>query len=64
MANVYAILPGSMGAAQLAIDLFGSDRVNPGSWMSPVYAEIELEELQAATELLAEQGLTLREVRN
>lgn len=56
--NWCCIFPGSMGAAALAIDLFGADRVHPGSWNTPVYVvDVTDDEFQVAKELLAEKGL-------
>lgn len=34
--NNVIVFPGSMGVVQHSIDLFGIDRVDPGSWMTPV----------------------------
>ncbi len=63
MAQRYAITPGSMGAAWVALQLFGLDRVDVGVWTSPVYAYIEPDEVEPATELLAELDLTLTEAK-
>lgn len=63
MAQRYAITPGTMGAAGIAIQLFGLDRVDVGVWVGPVYAYIEPDEVEPATELLAELDLTLTEVK-
>ena len=57
------VTPGSMGACALAIDLFGLDRINPGSWLTPVYVQVEglsASDLRAAEELLVERGLTFK----
>ncbi len=54
----YRITPGSIGAAWACQVLFGAERVDVGSWLSPIYVnDVKPEEVQPATELLAEQGL-------
>lgn len=63
MAQRYAIRPGTMGAAEIAIKLFGSERVDVGNWPGPVFAFIEPEEVEPATQLLAELDLTLMEFK-
>lgn len=56
-----ALIPGSMGAVGLAIDLFGLSRIDPGTWPGPVFVnDVQEDELDAATELLAQVGVTVK----
>lgn len=56
-----AVGPGSMGVAGLALDLFGIERVDPGTWATPVYANrLTTEEVAFAKEFFeGEYGLTV-----
>jgi hypothetical protein len=55
-----ALTPGSMGLVSVAIDLFGIDRVDPGTWTTPVYVrDVTADEISAARELLAPQGVVV-----
>ena len=59
-----AIYPGSMGVAGHAIDLFGAQRVNPGTWASPVYVNgLSKDEASFAKEFFGELGLSVSEIR-
>lgn len=52
------IYPGTMGAVKIAIDLFGIDRVDSGSWPGPVYVNaVTIDEIGPARELLENVGL-------
>lgn len=54
MKNI-SIAPGSTEVANLAIDLFGSARVNPGNWTTPVcVVDLNDEEVSFAKEFFAE----------
>jgi hypothetical protein len=58
------MFPGTMGAAVVVVDLFGADRVDPGSWPGPVYVYgVTDDELEAAGELLGELGLKIERER-
>ena len=51
------IYPGSMAVVSDAIDLFGIDRVDPGSWTTPVWVKgLSEDEVKAARELFSEKG--------
>lgn len=55
------ITPGSAGAAICAADLFGHDRVEPGTWASPVIVrDLSDEEAVFAQEFFTEQDLVVR----
>ena len=55
------ISPASAKAALLAFDLFGRERVDPGSWASPVRVfGLTQDEFDAAQELLHAEGFVLR----
>lgn len=54
------IYPGSMGAAKLAIDLFGIEHIDVGSWITPVYVKnVEKEDIEVSKSLLNEYNLTI-----
>lgn len=51
------ISPGCMGVLNLAIDLFGIERVDPGSFATPVWVrDLEEEDVAFAKEFFAEFG--------
>jgi hypothetical protein len=55
-----SIAPGSMGVAKHAIDLFGMDRVDAGSWNTPVHvADLNEEEVEFAIEYFDECIVTV-----
>lgn len=57
------ITPGSMGAVSVAIDLFGIERIDPGSWMTPVKVMVDGisdDDVRAATQLLSDLGLSFK----
>lgn len=55
--------PGSMGLVKEAIDLFGLDRVRPGSWLTPVYVtDITADEVAFAKEFFTEIDISVEEV--
>ncbi len=61
MANI-SIAPGDMGVVRLAIDLFGVGRVNPGTWLTPVWVtDLTSDEVSFAKEFFAEYGLRVLE---
>lgn len=56
------ISPGCMGVLNLAIDLFGIERVDPGSFATPVWVrDLEEEEVEFAREFFAEFGREVAE---
>lgn len=56
-----ALTPGSMGTVGLAIDLFGISRIDPGTWLGPVFVhDVEDDEFAPAAELLAEAGIQVQ----
>ncbi|MBI2626313.1 MAG: hypothetical protein HYW69_01830 [Candidatus Nealsonbacteria bacterium] len=55
------IVPGSMGAAKQAIGLFGIERVEIGTWMTPVWVnDLSEDEIVFAEEFFAEYGITIK----
>jgi len=58
-----AISPGSMGVVGHAIYLFGAQKVNPGTWTSPVYVNgLSKDEASFAKEFFGELGLSVSEI--
>lgn len=57
------IYPGSMGAVITAVDLFGIERVDAGTWPGPVYVnDVREDEFEPAKKLLEERSLTLEKI--
>jgi len=63
----YCITPGTMGAAGLACKMFGTDFVETGEWLGPVYVRfndgvrMDSEIFEVAKLELAEHELTITE---
>lgn len=56
----YMLTPGCMGTAMLAVQVFGRDKVDAGSWLTPVYVfDITDEDASAGKDLLAEYGVSM-----
>lgn len=54
------LTPGSMGVAKHAIDLFTLERVEVGTWLSPVWVNnLSEEEVKFAEEYFKECGITV-----
>ena len=52
------LTPGSTGVAKHAIDLFGIERVEVGSWMYPVYVnDLSEEEIEFAEKFFCEYNI-------
>ncbi len=52
------VTQGSMGVVALAVDLFGINRIDPGSWGTPVYVyDLTEDEYKFAIEFFAEYDL-------
>ena len=57
------LVPGSMGVAAHAVDLFGAERVNPGSWTTPVWVtNLSDDEVMFAKEFFAEYNISVEEL--
>jgi hypothetical protein len=54
------IVPASMAAAIIGMELFGLSRVDPGSWLEPVRVDdVAEEEYNPVRDLLMEKGFDL-----
>lgn len=57
------LTPGCMSTAVLAVQVFGRDKVDAGSWLTPVYVyDITDEEASAGKDLLSAYGIHMEAV--